>query len=807
LLSALRDQIRLPITTILLGGAGLSLVLGEALDAAIIAATIGLNVAVGVWQERQVDRSADALKKLSTTKARLLRDGRLTLALASEVVPGDILVLAPGDRVCADARLFSASGLEVDEASLTGESLPVRKSAANGTDASRVVLDGSDVLVGSGRAVVVAVGRLTRMGTTAAALTGDEAEQSPLGARLSQVFRLALPLAVAGGAVTLVSGAWRGLSLRSQLSISVTTALTVLPEGLPLLAGTGQAGVARRLARRKVLVRRLAGVESLGRVDVACTDKTGTLTEGRPAVRLLADMELGALLPEEAVGPGSPLREVLLTAALASPHPDAADARAHPTDIAVVHAAERIGLGSELRAPRSAEAPFDPARYFHASVAGSRLCLKGAPEALLPRCSRQRLGQADRPLDETEREAWLARARSLADRGLRLLFVAQGPPDVRPEDPQGLVALGFVGIMDPLRASVKQAVRRCHEAGVHVLMLTGDHPATARAIAGEAGLLNRERDDVLTAAELVELPNAELDRKVARAAVVARATPLDKLRVIESLRRLGHTVAMTGDGVNDAPALRLADVGVAMGRSGTEVARQAADVVLEDDDFATLVEALVEGRGFWQNMRRGISLLVGGNLGELGLIVGSSLLGAGSPLSSRQILIVNLITDALPALAVVLQQPAHRNLAGLAREGVSALDASLRKDVLRRATATGASALGAYLLSRRSASLSEAGSVAFASIVATQLAQTLDAGRIEGTLSLTVAGAVAASAGVLGATILVPPVRRLLGLAVPGPFGWILVGTAAAASVVLSRCLATGEWTAAPVLVPKDKGI
>jgi magnesium-transporting ATPase (P-type) len=317
-------------------------------------------------------------------------------------------------------------------------------------------------------------------------------------------------------------------------------------------------------------------------------------------------------------------------------------------------------------------------------------------------------------------------------------------------------------------------------------MLTGDHPATARTIAHEAGV---PIDDhaILTGADIAELDNGELDRRLERAAVIARVTPLDKLRIVESLQRQGHIVAMTGDGVNDAPALRLADVGVAMGRSGTEVARQAADMVLVDDDFSTLVEALVEGRSFWRNIRRSLGLLLGGNLGELGLEVGASVLGLASPLTSRQILAVNLVTDVLPALAVALQQPEHHDLSALAREGAAALDAPLRNDILRRGAATATPSLTNYLLALRSGSQPEARTVAFASIVFTQLAQTLDAGRAEGGLSRSVLGAVAGSTGLLIAALTVNPLRNFLGLATPTPLGALLVAAGALVAVLLGR--------------------
>ncbi len=790
IVGALLDQLRSPITGMLAVGAGFSLALGAPADVAFIGGMLAVNAAIGVWQEHQAGRATEALARIGAATARVLRDGQAVTVPATAVVLGDILLLAAGDRVAADARVVAAQGLEVDEAALTGESLPVPKAATGGADGQHVVLEGSDVTVGNGRAVVVAVGAQTRLGATAAALAAGETGHSPLSLRLGRLLRQFLPLAAAGGAIVVGSGLLRGRPLVPQLAVGASIAFAAIPEGLPLLAGVGEAGVARRLTRRRALVRRLAAVEALGRVDIACTDKTGTLTVGTLALCLVA----GAGEDGESPLPGdlpAGLRAVLLTAALASPHPDAADAGAHPTDMAVTRGAADAGLGDALRLTRTAEAAFDPARGFHAALAGERLRVKGAAEVLAPRCTHIRTGGADQPLGVPGRRALLARAAHLAARGLRVLLIAEGAAGARPDDPQGLVAVGFVGIADPLRPGVPDAVRRCREAGVRLIMLTGDHPATARAIAREASLLEQEgAAEVLTGAEIAELADDVLDRRLERAAVVARITPLDKLRIVESLRRRGHVVAMTGDGVNDAPALRLADVGVAMGRGGTEVARQAADVVLADDDFATLVEALVEGRSFWRNIRRALGLLLGGNLGELGLVVGASLLGLATPLLARQILAVNLITDALPALAIALQPPESRHLAGLAREGTAALDAPLRRDVLRRGAATALPSLVAYGVALATAGLSQARTVAFASIVATQLAQTLDAGRSEGGLSRAVLGAVGASAAILVAALTVPTLQGFLSLASPLPAGWALILGAALLAVPLGRVLA-----------------
>jgi cation-transporting ATPase I len=783
ILEAVLEQVWSPLTGILSAGAALSLSLGAITDATMVGAMIIANAAVGVWQERQVNRAAEALERLVSVTARVLRDGRPVELPANEIVPGDVLLLAAGDLVAADARLFENSGLEVDEAALTGESLPVMKSANGGTDASRVVLEGSAVTVGTGRAVVVATGRNTRMGAVAEALAHDEEPPSPLSAHLNQMLRQVLPLIAAGGAIVTASGLLRRQPLLPQLAMGASIAVAAVPEGLPILAKVGEAAVSRRLARRHALVRRLSAIEGLGRVDVVCTDKTGTLTEGRLALRLVADIDQEARLPTEL--PKS-LRRVLLTAALAGPHPDEPDAGRDPTDAAVARAGEEAGLGRELRARREAKHPFSSAQSFHATVVQGRLCIEGSAEALAFRCDRVRRHLKEQPLDEAGRQELLAHTERLAERGLRVLMVAEGPPEAQIDDPHGLVALGFLGISDPIRTTVRAAVRRFHDAGGRVIMLTGDHPATARVIASEAGLPGHD-SDILTGTEMADLRDDELDQRLSLATVIARATPLDKLRIVESLKRLGHTVAMTGDGVNDAPALRLADIGVAMGRSGTEVARQAADVVLADDDFSTLVETLVEGRSFWRNIRRALGLLLGGNLGELGLEIGASVLGVGSPLNTRQILAMNLITDVFPALAVAFQQPEHRNLAALAREGESALGSRLRNAILRRATATAMPTLVAYLVALRSGSVPLARTVAFTGIVTTQLAQTLDIGWAEDGLNTSVLAAVAGSAGLLASAFSLRPIRDFLGLAVPSSFGWGLIGTGTLAAVLLGR--------------------
>jgi cation-transporting ATPase I len=761
LIGSLMSQLSTPMSGILTAAGFVALLAEAPVDFLFIVGTLGLNVVIGVWQETSTSRAQESLRELSSPSALAWRDGAVREVEAREIVVGDVIQLQPGVRVAGDARVLDSSGLELDEASLTGESLPVRKLVDSGFDGQRVVLAGSDVVAGTGRAVVFGVGRSSRLGATMAAMQLDPGHDSPLGKKMSQLFSGYMPLAVAGGALVALSGMAR-LGLSSMpLVTGATIALAAIPEGLPLLSGVGEATVARRLRKQGALVRKLSSVEALGRVTVACTDKTGTLTEGR--FRLMETR-------------GEELPQLLRAAALACP---TRSELIHPIDRAILDAAAANGLSRELEVERGWQLPFSSSRGFHVTWVEGCLYAKGAPERLLAYC----------PLSSEERSMWLHQAEQMAGQGLRVLLVAWAPMSQRPDN--GLEAVfkvaGLLGMRDPLRSSAPEAARQCREAGIRLLILTGDHPATARAIAAELGQ-QVGADQVLTAAELSDMSDAQVDAALKAARIVARATPLDKLRIIESLQRQGEVVSMTGDGVNDAPALRLADVGVAMGRSGTQAARQAADVLLQEDDFATLVNALIEGRFFWRNMRRSLGLLLGGNLGELSLVVVASMVFFHAPLTTRQILAVNLITDALPALSVLLQPPRARQLSQLAREGQDTWDSSLRSSVIRRAMATSLPALASYgIVWTRSGDLTAARTQAFLSIVGTQLAQTLDAGRVEGTLSGSVLAASATSLAGLGAAMVIPGIRTVLQLSpLPGVNLGLCVASSLAA-VFLNR--------------------
>jgi calcium-translocating P-type ATPase len=781
---AMSDQLQSPLAAVLGAGAALSLAIGATADVLIIGSVIVANAAVGAWQERQAGEAARALDRMGGATGRVLRDGEVRDAASEEVAKGDILLLRAGDRVVADARLLDADSLEVDEAALTGESLPVEKAPDSEHADARVVLEGTDVTVGSGKAVVVAVGEGTRWGATAAALTVEETRESPLGRRLDRLFRQGMPVVVAGGALVTIAGIlWGGAPL-AQLAVGASVAVAAVPEGLPLLAGVSEAAVAQRLATRSALVRRLTAVEALGRVDVVCSDKTGTLTRGTLEVTAVDDLQRTAQISSEL--PARAAR-VLVAAGLASPAPDSPDAHAHPTDGSVLAAVERAGLEDQLRAPRRDEAPFDPTRALHATAVSDRVLIKGASEAVAPRCARI-VGSdgSARQLDARGRSALLARAEALSADGLRVLMVAEGGPKTSVEDPRELTALGFIGISDPVRPGVADAVARCHDAGIRVIMLTGDHPATARKIASDLGLPIKA-EAVMTGDEIEQLHGGELSERLQGVSVVARITPIDKVRIVECLQQAEHTVAMTGDGVNDAPALRLADVGVAMGAGGTEVARQAADVVLADDRFETLTEALIEGRSLWQNLQGALGLLLGGNLGEVALMVGLAAVGRGTLLSARQILTINLVTDVLPAVSVAVQPPRERELEWLTAAGRDSFDQQLVRSVVTRAIATAAPALAAVLVAPLLGGQGSA--IAFGSIVCTQLAQTVQAGMKEGKLSPPVIGAIAGSGGVTALAFAVPPLRRFLALPLPTPGSLALIAASVPAAALLSGVL------------------
>jgi P-type Ca2+ transporter type 2C len=647
----------------------LSLLLGHRVEAAAIAVIALFSILLGFFQEARAERALEALQRLAAPRATVLRDGARHDLPARELVPGDLILLEQGNHVPADARLVEAAGLGAVEAPLTGESEPVTKSAdaqvpadAPLGDRRTMVFAGTTISQGRGRAVVVATGTATEVGRIGRLLGEVEQVRTPLE---RQVRRLARALVAAGAAIVLAVvglGILRGQEAGEMLLFGVALAVAVVPEALPAVITISLALGAQRMARRNALVRRLPTVETLGSTTVVCTDKTGTLTAGamRAVEAHAAGRAWDLAAPEACSSPE--VRRLLEAAALCNDGslaraPEGWTAQGDPTEAALLLAVAACGLEKEAldaASPRVGEVAFTSERKrmttLHRGAGGTRACMKGAVESVLEACA----------ADAAEREAALAAAQAMAARGLRVLAVAERE-DADPRRPeQGLRLLGLAGLRDPPRPEAAGAIATCHAAGIRPVMITGDHPATAVAVARELGIL-RPGGEVVSGPELEAMDDARLREAVARVDVYARVSPEHKLRIVTALQGRGEVVAMTGDGVNDAPALRRADIGIAMGIAGTDVAKGAADMMLADDNFATIVAAVEEGRAIFDNVRKYLVYLLSTNLGEIALIAAAMLAGLPLPLSAVQLLYVNLASDGLPALALAVE-PHERDL-------------------------------------------------------------------------------------------------------------------------------------------------
>jgi Ca2+-transporting ATPase len=612
----LAAQLASPVVWLLLGACVVSALLGEVNAAVAIGAIVLLNALVGFFQEHRAERAVLALRSMTAPRARVLRDGHTLQLPAAEVVVGDLLVLEAGDVVAADARLREAHTLAANEAALTGESFPSEKSIqpapAGAPLAERhdTVFLGTHIASGSGLAQVVATAMATELGKVAHLLATARSGETPLQRQLARVGRLLMLLCLGIVVVVGLVGMARGLSLFTVFISAVSLAVAAVPEGLPTIVTIALAIGVRKMATRQVLVRKLPSVETLGCATVICTDKTGTLTTGVTLVRELWGDDHGRLLEAAAANCDAELAD------------DERSGMGDPTEVAILLAAAERGIRKghiEENLPRVAVHPFDSDRRRMSILrADGVLYVKGAVEAILERC----VGSTEGAAEAND---------LLAARGLRVLAVATG----RGTEERELTLLGLVGIADPPRPEAIAAVAAARRAGIQTVMITGDHPITARAVATELGILT-EAD---TADEVVH----------------ARATAGDKLDIIRSWKARGAVVAMTGDGVNDAPALREAHIGICMGRTGTEVTREAADMVLADDNFASIVAAIREGRAIYDNLRKALVYLLTGNVGELSLMLAASLAGLPLPLLPLHLLWINLVTDGLPALALVME--------------------------------------------------------------------------------------------------------------------------------------------------------
>ena len=644
------------LTLILLAATAVSLLLGEWMDAVTIGIIVLCNGILGFIQEFRTEKTLEALQALSAPTAQVLREGVPMTVPAQEVTVGDILLLEAGCRVAADGVVLESIGLSAEESLLTGEAEAVSKQAAdlpypeNELHQPGRVYMGSTIAAGRGRALVTHIGSHTQMGAIAGMLKQTQSPPTPLQQRLSKLGRwIALGCVGICGAVSLI-GLIRGEDPLSMLLTGLSLAVAAVPEGLPAIVTISLAIAVKRMVKQNALVRKLPSVETLGTVNVICTDKTGTLTQNKMKVTHLYDLSEICTLDAPLAPAGKEL--IGKTAACLNVAQTKEGFQGDPTETALAECAQTLGI--YYPGQRLGEIPFDSKRR-RMTVAqfweGRRILItKGAPEAVIPYCTRW--GGEEIPFTERDRRAVFAAAEAMSQKGLRVLAAAWRPQQEGELGEQDLILLGLVGLSDPPRPEVKQAVEDCRTGGIRTVMITGDHALTAKAIAAQVGIDQNAKP--ITGQKLERMDDASLEEAVKTATVFARVTPAHKLRIVKALQKSGSRVAMTGDGVNDAPAVKQAEVGVAMGQGGTDVTRQAADLVLLDDNFATLAKAVKEGRVIYQNIRKFIRYLISCNIGEVCCMLFSMLMGWPVVLLPIQILFVNLLTDGLPAMALGL---------------------------------------------------------------------------------------------------------------------------------------------------------
>ena len=715
------SQFRNPLIYLLFGAAAIALALREVKDAIVIFVVVMLNALVGAYQEGRAEHALAALRRMTLQRARVVRAGEEQSVAASELVPGDLIVLAAGDAIPADARLLDEAAVRVAEAALTGESVPVSKRpgvvdapTALG-DRTNMVYAGTHVTAGRARAVIVATGTATEIGHIASLAEGGPVLRTPLERRIDRFGRQIMVVAVVMFALFLAVGLFAGVPIAEIAMVGISQVVGLIPEGLPVAMTVALAVGVQRMARRRAIVRRLSAVETLGATTVICTDKTGTLTRNELTVVALWSPGSGELeVTGSGYGPAGGLRRagveveagpgVLALVEAATLCNDARITTAtdgtvawravgDPTEAALVTLALKLGLDPDAiraAAPRRAEIPFDAALAMmatqHATPAGSRIVVKGAAEAILALCSRVGSGAGAVELDDAGRAGVRATVEAMAARALRVLAIAE-VADAEIDGRTGVAALrgratllGLVGEIDPPRPEAAAAVATCLRAGIRPVMVTGDHALTGLAVARELGIA-RDGDLAIDGPELDALGGAELEARLDRIGVFARVQPAQKLRIVEAYQRRGEVVAMTGDGVNDAPALMRADVGVAMGLTGTDVAKEAAKIVITDDDFGSIVAAVEEGRVVYRNIKKAVLLLMSTAFGEVFVLLGAVMLGYPPPFAAVQILWNNLVTEGVITVNLILD-PAEGD--EMRRPPISTREPLITREMWRR---------------------------------------------------------------------------------------------------------------------------
>ncbi len=816
---------------VLLGATAIAFFLGEHVEAIVILAIVVVNAILGFLQEYKAEAALMSLAKMASQKVKVRRDGVLKFVDSSELVPGDIVVLAPGDQVPADARLLGNGEGACDEAILTGESVPVGKGQtvvsedAHLTDRRNMVYHGTGVVNGGLTVVVVATGLDTELGAIASMLEEEaEDDQPPLQRNLERLGHVLLVGCLLISALIVILGVLRGKPPYDMFLAGVSLAVAAIPEGLPAVVTVALAMGVQRMASQKAVVRNLHSVETLGCATVICSDKTGTLTANHLELEIISIG--GRNMPVGASGrrrPESFWRSLLYGAWCSDVEMgtggEGFERPGDPTDLALVEAAEEMlevgpaRLLSSMSFNRAGSVPFASSRRCM-SVWGTRvekgqkipsLLVKGAPETVMQMCSStwalQRKGVS--PLTGSERQRLLGVVEDLSGRGYRLLALAERTlssrqlrEGVTDEQHKNLTLVGFLALLDPPRPEGREALRECAAAGVHTIMITGDHPLTARAVAQRLGMIG-ENGSVATGDDLDRADRAELRYMVRKHRVFARVTPGQKLRIVRALRDAGHVVVMTGDGVNDAPALKEAHIGVAMGLTGTDVTRKVADLILLDDNFASIVAAIREGRGVFRNIRKFIYYLLSCNIGELLLMLAATLVNLPHPLLPTQILLVNLVTDGLPAMALGME-PSDASLMNAPPRNVraSVFSGALGSRIMGRGLLIGLVSMANYALFIAAGSpLEQARTVALVTIVLSQLIHACEThymGGTTGTILATNPGlavAVLSSFGILLAVLYVPALAGIMRLVPLDVTALLICAGAAVVGPVAERVL------------------
>ncbi len=824
------DQVKSLVFALLLLAALISFGFSEVVQGFAILVALLLNVAIGFFTELRASRSMEALKRMERSEATVRRDGKTERIEAANIVPGDIVVMNAGDIVPADLRVLDAGNLTSDESSLTGESVPVTKTsdpvAENTPLAERasMMFKGTAVASGSGTGVVVATGKGTELGRISELAEETVEARTPLEQRLDDLALWLIIVILFVSATISVIGIFVGRDLYLMVETGIALVVAAIPEGLPVVASIALARGMWRLARRNALIERLEAVETLGSVNVICTDKTGTLTENRMT---LAAFELadGSVQVEHAgtghrtaqlrrdgqpveAGDASLLRAALEVAALCnSAGVEDYNSTGDPMERALVTGTAAAGIARRdllKEMPEARREEFDSETLMMATVHeagdGYRFAVKGAPEAVLSAVTAVRTPEGERPFSDEDREDWSQRNEEMAAEGLRALALAEKTADDKDAEPYtDLTLLGLVGLIDPPREGIREAIEACRNAGINVVMITGDQPATAIAIARAVGLIGTDAEPrVMRGADLQ--PVAEMDeaarKRVLETRIFARVEPAQKLDLIDIHQGAGAIAAMTGDGVNDAPALKKADIGIAMGQRGTQVAREAADMVLNDDSFATIVTAVAQGRAIFRNIRRFIIYMLSGNAGEVFAVSAVAVIAAPLPLLPLQILYINIISDVFPALALGVTPGGHTMDEAPRRTDEPVLTRRHWLTIAGYGLVIGGSVLAVFAYALLALDMSETRAVAisFATFSMARLLHTFNMREPETPLredpvvtNRYVWGAIAIGIVLLLVALYVPYVSDALQTVDPGLDGWVLIGIGSVVPLIVGQ--------------------